>query len=91
MSSLLVTLQFQKCVALFTLDYLSQSVSAKSVITHYSARQIFKGYFHSLLQILKNNFHAQSGHWNSGSLKGQFEVLVHDYAQIRVWGSPDLV
>ena len=44
----------------------------KSLWLPLPARLIFKGYFHSLLCILKCNSYAQSE-----SLKSDFEVLVH--------------
>ena len=46
-----------------------------------------KEYFYSLLWILKHNFHAQSK-----SLKGEFDVLVCEYALIvHFSGSPVFV
>jgi len=47
-----------------------------------SARQIFKEYFHSLVQILKHNFHTES---ETERLKSDFEVLVCEYAQIFIF------
>ena len=66
---LFVPLQHQKCVALSTLNCLSQW----KICSHPSSAvwQIFKGYFHFLVWILKHNFQAQSV-----NLKGEFEILV---------------
>ena len=52
--------------------YNGLTVSMKSLWLPSPARLIFKGYFHSLLCILKCNSYAQSE-----SLKSDFEVLVH--------------
>lgn len=46
----------------------------------WSARQIVKGYFHSMLRVLKRHFHAQSE-----NVKGEFEVLVRGCEQIFVF------
>ena len=43
----------------------------------------FYGVFSLLLWIIKHNFHA-----TSDSLKGESEVLVHEYAQPAFWGKP---
>ena len=50
-----------------------------------SARQIFKEYFHSLVQILKHNFHTES---ETERLNSDFEVLVCEYAQIGFFREP---
>ena len=50
--------------------------SAKNRYLFSHASQIFEGYFHSMLCTLKSKFHGQSE-----SLKGGFEVPVHEYTQ----------
>ena len=54
-------------------------LSEKSVWSLLPTRQIFKGYFHSLLQTLKSNFHTQ---YESQKDEFNLKVLVHEYAQI---------
>ena len=68
------------CTALSTLYYVS------SPATSATARQTFKGYFHSLLPVLKSKFHTHSESLKP-CVKGEFEVLVHEieYAQIVVF------
>ena len=53
------------------LHYVGLFVLVKSQWLSSPTKQIFKGCFHSLLQVLKSKFHAQSE-----SLNGEFEVLV---------------
>ena len=73
---------FQKCATLFIFGRLSW---LKSQWLSSSVRQTFKGYFYSLLCILKHNFYTQSER-----LEGKFEVLllVHEYAQTGFFREP---
>ena len=80
--TLCVTSQFiRQCFALLVRTGLF--VSVENSVTSSLVGRISKEYFHALLLNFKSKFHAQNQ-----SLKGKFEVMVCEYAQIMgLWES----